>query len=62
MQILLAFASFLVFAIVNRLAASSLAGLIAGAVVALLLLGRDLLIRKGSLKILDVGQRCCFAD
>jgi hypothetical protein len=54
MQILLAFAPFIVFAIIDRIA-GSLAGLLAGAVVVLLLLGRDWLIKKHSPKILDIG-------
>ena len=59
MQILLAFAPFIAFAIVDRLAGSS-PGLIAGAIVSLLLLGRDWLIQKRSLKILDVGTALLF--
>jgi hypothetical protein len=60
MQILLAFAPFIVFAIIDRVA-GSLAGLLAGAVVALLLLGRDWLIRKHSPKVLDIGTAVLFS-
>jgi hypothetical protein len=59
MQILLAFAPFIAFAIVDRLAGSTY-GLIAGAVVALLLLGRDWIIQKRSPKILDIGTTLLF--
>jgi hypothetical protein len=59
MQILLAFAPFLVFAVVDRLAGST-PGLIAGAVFALLLLGRDWLIQKRTPKILDIGTSVLF--
>jgi len=59
MQILLAFAPFIIFAIVDRFI-GSLAGLLAGAVVALLLLGRDWLSKKHSLKILDIGTTLLF--
>lgn len=60
MQILLAFAPFIVFAVVDRLAGPS-NGLIVGAVVALLLLGRDLLISKRAPKILDIGTAILFS-
>jgi len=59
MHILLAFLPFIVFAITDRVA-NALAGLLAGAVVALLLLGNDWLIKKRSLKILDVGTTTLF--
>jgi hypothetical protein len=59
MQILLAFAPFIVFAIVDRLAGSA-AGLIGGAIVSLLLLGREWLIQKRSPKILDIGTAILF--
>lgn len=59
MQILIAFAPFIVFAIVDRLAGST-RGLIAGAIVSLLLLVRDLLIQKRSPKILDIGTALLF--
>jgi hypothetical protein len=56
MQILVAFAPFLAFAVVDRMA-GSLAGLVAGA---LLLLGREALLRKHSPKILDIGTTILF--
>ena len=59
MQILTAFALFLVFAVLDRLFGSE-AGLIAGAIVALLLLLRDLFIVKHAPKILDVGTTILF--
>ena len=59
MNILLAFAPFLVFAITDRLA-GPLAGLLAGALVALLLLAHNWVIKKQSLKILDVGTTTLF--
>jgi hypothetical protein len=59
MGILLAFAPFIVFAVVDRLVGSS-AGLLAGAAVALLLLIRDWLIKKRSPKILDIGTAVLF--
>jgi predicted membrane-bound dolichyl-phosphate-mannose-protein mannosyltransferase len=60
MGILLAFAPFIVFAIVDR-AAGALAGLIAGAIVALILLVRDWLVVGRSVKILDIGTAFLFA-
>jgi hypothetical protein len=60
MQILIAFAPFLVFAVVDRLFGSN-SGLIAGAIVALLLLLRDLFIVKHVAKILDVGTAILFS-
>jgi hypothetical protein len=59
MGILLAFAPFIVFAVVDRLVGSS-AGLLAGAAVALLLLIHDWLIKKKSPKILESVRRSCF--
>ena len=59
MQILLAFAPFLVFALIERFLGPS-DGLIAGALVALLLLGRDLFVTKHALKILDIGTAVLF--
>lgn len=59
MRILVAFAPFISFAVVDRLV-GSFAGLIAGAIVALLLLGRETLIQKRSPKILDVGTAVLF--
>ena len=60
MLILLAFAPFIVFAIINRFA-GSLAGLLAGAATALLLLVRDWLIKKHPPKILDIGTTVLFS-
>ena len=60
MGILLAFAPFIVFAIIDRVA-GPLAGLIAGAVVALVLLARDWLVAGRSVKILDIGTTLLFA-
>ena len=60
MGILLAFAPFLVFAVVDRMA-GPLAGLIAGALVALVLLARDWLGAGRSVKILDIGTTLLFA-
>jgi hypothetical protein len=60
MQILLAFAPFIVFAILDRLA-GPLAGLLAGAAVALIVLGRDWLIKKQSIKVLDIGTAVLFS-
>ncbi len=60
MGILLAFAPFIVFAIVDRIA-GPLAGLIAGALVSLILLARDWLSARRSLKILDLGTALLFA-
>lgn len=59
MGILLAFAPFIVFAVVDRLA-GPLAGLIAGAVIALILLARDWLVVGRSVKILDIGTTLLF--
>jgi hypothetical protein len=61
MQILLAFALFLVFAVIDRVG-GSLPGLVAGAIIALLLLGREWLIQKRSPKILDIGTALLFSD
>ena len=60
MQILLAFAPFIAFALVDRLA-GSLAGLITGAAVALVLLARDWMRNKRSPKILDIGTAILFS-
>ncbi len=60
MGILLAFAPFLAFAVVDRLIGST-AGLIAGAVTAGVLLLRDWVIRRRPLKILEVGTGCLFS-
>src|SRR5271170_3107688 len=60
MGILLAFAPFLAFAIVDRLMGST-AGLIAGAVTSGALLLRDWTTRRGPLKILEVGTLCLFS-
>jgi hypothetical protein len=54
MGILLAFAPFIVFALVDRLA-QPVVGLIAGGIVALILLARDWLAPSRSVKILDIG-------
>jgi hypothetical protein len=59
MQILLAFAPFLVFAVADRLFGSGPA-LAAAAVVALLLLLRDILASKRTVKIFDVGTTILF--
>ena len=60
MQILLALAPFLVFAVIDRVG-GSLAGLFSGAIVALLFLGREWSIQKRSPKILDVGTALLFS-
>jgi hypothetical protein len=60
MHILLAFAPFIAFALIDRLA-GSLAGLLAGAIIALLLLGRDWMFKKHSPKILDIGTALLFS-
>lgn len=60
MQILIAFAPFLVFAVVDRIFGSE-SGLVAGAIVALLLLFRDVFIAKRAVKILDVGTAVLFS-
>jgi predicted membrane-bound dolichyl-phosphate-mannose-protein mannosyltransferase len=60
MGILLAFAPFIVFALIDRVA-GPLAGLIAGALVSFILLARDWLFAHRSLKILDVGTALLFA-
>ncbi len=60
MQILLAFLPFIVFAVVDRLA-GPVKGLVAGALVSLLLLGRDWLINKHLPKILDLGSALLFS-
>jgi hypothetical protein len=57
MGILLVFAPFIVFAIVDRLAGST-AGLVAGAIVSLALIVRGWLTARLSFKILEVGQHC----
>jgi len=60
MGILLAFAPFIVFAVVDRLG-GSLAGLIAGAAVSIALLLRDWLAPDKSPKILEIGTTILFA-
>ena len=59
MGILLAFAPFIVFAIIDRLA-GGVAGLIAGAAVSVALLARDLTSGR-TLKILEVGTTILFS-
>jgi hypothetical protein len=59
MGILLAFAPFIVFAIVDRLGGSTM-GLIAGAVVSAILLLRDFLTPGRSPKILEIGTLVLF--
>jgi hypothetical protein len=59
MNILLAFAPFLVFAVVERLVGAS-AGLVAGALVSLALLVRDAMSRERKIKILEVGTMILF--
>ncbi|CAH2604773.1 conserved membrane protein of unknown function [Rhodovastum atsumiense] len=59
MKILLAFAPFIVFAVVDRVV-GSLAGLAAGAVTAAIMLARDLFGRGRSVKVLDVGTLVLF--
>jgi hypothetical protein len=60
MGILLAFAPFISFAIIDRVA-GPLAGLSAGAIVAFILLARDGLVAGRSVKILDIGTALLFA-
>lgn len=59
MGILLAFAPFIVFAIVERVAGTA-AGLVCGAVVSGLLVLRDVLDKKRNLKILEAGTLLLF--
>jgi hypothetical protein len=59
MHILLAFSPFIAFALIDTIF-GSLAGVVAGAVIALLLLGHDWLIKKRSPKILDIGTSILF--
>lgn len=59
MQILLAFAPFIVFAILDRFV-GAVSGLVAAAIVALLLLARDVLVTKRPPKILDIGTAVLF--
>lgn len=59
MQTLLAFAPFIVFAVIDR-TVGSIPGTIAGAIVALLMLGRETLFQKRSSKILDIGTAILF--
>ncbi len=59
MGILLAFAPFIAFVFINRVA-GSLWGLIAGVIVSLILLSRDWLAAGRSLKILDIGTALLF--
>jgi hypothetical protein len=59
MGILLAFAPFIVFAVVDRVA-GPLAGLTPGALVSLILLARDWWVAGRSVKILDIGTALLF--
>lgn len=59
MNILLAFAPFIVFVIVERIAGVP-AGLAAGALASAVLLGRDLLSRERAVKVLEVGTMILF--
>lgn len=59
MNILLAFAPFLAFALVDR-ALGSLDGLVAGAIVSLVMLGRDTFLSRKSPKVLEVGTFILF--
>jgi hypothetical protein len=59
MNILIALAPFMLFAIVNRFV-NPLAGLAAAALLAVILLARDLLIKKQTPKILDAGTAILF--
>ena len=59
MGILLAFAPFIVFAVLDRIV-GPVVGLIAGALTSLILLARDWLTAGRSLKILDIGTACLF--
>lgn len=60
MQILLAFAPFLVFAVADRVFGPE-PGLAAAAVLAVLLLVRDVVVAKHPVKILDVGTAILFS-
>ena len=60
MNILLAFAPFLTFALVDR-ALGSFDGLLAGAIVSIAMLVRDTLLEGKSPKILEVGTSLLFA-
>ena len=60
MGILLAFAPFIVFALVDRLA-GPLPGLIAGALISFILLARDWLFVRRSPKMLDLATALLFA-
>jgi hypothetical protein len=60
MGILLAFAPFVVFAVVDRLVGSS-AGLLAGAATSALLIARDFISHHRSPKILEIGTFILFA-
>ena len=59
MNALLAFAPFIVFAIVDRLADPTV-GLAAGAATAAVMLGRELLIRHKPPKVMDIGTLVLF--
>jgi hypothetical protein len=59
MNALLAFAPFIVFAIIDRLAGPT-AGLAAGAVTAAVMLGRELLILRKPPKVMDIGTLALF--
>lgn len=60
MGILLAFAPFIFFVVVERLVGPT-AGLITGAIVSLVLVIRDSLVRHQALKVLEVGSMLLFA-
>lgn len=60
MGVLLAFAPFIVFAIVDRLVGSS-AGLMAGAATSVILIARDFIASGRSAKILEIGTFTLFA-
>lgn len=59
MGMLLAFAPFLVFAVIDRLAGSA-TGLVAGAIVSAVLLARDWIIPGRTPKILEIGTALLF--
>jgi hypothetical protein len=59
MGILLAFAPFIAFAVIDRLVGST-EGLIAGALVSLALIARDVMTPKRSPKILEIGTAALF--
>jgi hypothetical protein len=61
MNILLAFAPFIVFVVVERLVGAP-AGLAAGALASAVLLGRDLLSRERAVKVLEIGTAILFGS